>query len=233
MARRRLARLPHGRRSTVDAWAGHTGTIEIVFPEVRAATAEVSANAGSAAARFSSWSRRFATFSACATGIDLRRSVGIGRRGWRRMPVGSLRWRSRSPRVGDTRPRRCASSAGSAGSATTSSQTGTTDPFGYGQNSSAESAINRLLFGGAGIAAGLTLWSLCLRVHRLVVVNLLLGVAGGTIAGLSKFGQHESNPYCSEYGWLGDVVVAAGLLLAAGAANVLFGRRSCKVSPTK
>lgn len=109
---------------------------------------------------------------------------------------------------------------------------GNNGPFGYGQNSSAEDAINRLLVGGACVAAGLALWSLRLRARRLAVFNLVLGGIGGTIARMSVFGQHESNPYCSAGGWRGVTAVAAVLLVLAGAVNLSSGRPTSDGPPT-
>src|SRR5687768_14831640 len=59
---------------------------------------------------------------------------------------------------------------------------GQNGPFGYGQNADAENAINRILLGGACIAAGLALWSLRLRASLLAGLNLVLGGVGGAIA---------------------------------------------------
>lgn len=103
---------------------------------------------------------------------------------------------------------------------------GRNGPFGYGQNSAAENSINILILGGACVAVVLAVWSIRQHSHRLVVVNLVIGAVGGAWAGMSTFGQHEKNPYCSPRGWWVDAILAVVLLTSAAATNLAAGRRT-------
>lgn len=109
---------------------------------------------------------------------------------------------------------------------------GNNGPFGYGQNSGAERAINWILVAGGCIAVGLTLWSRRLRDLRVAMINLVLGASGGVIVLGSTVGQHEANPYCTDLGWLAEAVAALVLLVLASMANSFVRHRSSNVPPT-